>query len=197
MARLRVIPGGTAATQEFDRLMRPHFDALHRSAYRLTRNQADAEDLLQETFVRVYPKLSELQEMENPRAWLMCVMYRLFVDVVRHRKSSPLYSMSDLEIGDESQCMASGEPGPDKEADSAIGERRLEWAWQRLDKVQRALLALHDVEGYTLAEIKEMSGLPEGTLKSRLHRARIRLGKLLQSDSMPSAAVLSGQESGR
>jgi RNA polymerase sigma-70 factor (ECF subfamily) len=58
-----------------------------------------------------------------------------------------------------------------------------------LDREQRALLALHDVEGYTLEEINRITGLKEGTLKSRLHRARVRLGKFLRREEEESAAL--------
>lgn len=193
MTRLRVIPGGEEPARLFEQRMRPHFDVLYRSARRLTRNTADAEDLVQELCVRVYPRLDELATMDNPRSWLLCILYRLFVDSVRHRKSSPIDYMSALEGDDESSFMACGRPSPEDDAESALDAQRLEQAWQRLDRVQRALLALHDIEGYTLVELKEMTGLPEGTLKSRLHRARVRLGKLLRSDA-PTGASLSGQE---
>jgi RNA polymerase sigma-70 factor (ECF subfamily) len=61
-----------------------------------------------------------------------------------------------------------------------LARRRLDEAWRHLDEEQRALLALHDVEGYSLLELNELTGIKEGTLKSRLHRARVRLGKLLE-----------------
>ena len=78
-------------------------------------------------------------------------------------------------------------PSPVEEAERALTQRRLSRAWQHLDKEQRALLALHDVEGYSLAELKELTGLKDGTLKSRLHRARIRLGKLLKREAADAA----------
>jgi RNA polymerase sigma-70 factor (ECF subfamily) len=66
--------------------------------------------------------------------------------------------------------------------------RHLDAAWRKLDREQRGLLALHDVEGYTLAELRGITGLKEGTLKSRLHRARVRLGKLLRVEQEQNAA---------
>jgi len=60
---------------------------------------------------------------------------------------------------------------------------RVEDAWRRLSEEQRLLLALHDIEGYTLVEIHSLTGLKDGTIKSRLHRARVRLGKLLQPET--------------
>ena len=186
MVSLTIIPGDRDATSSFENFIRPHFDALYRRAYRLTLNAADAEDLVQDVCVRAYPHLAEIQALENPRAWLMRVLYRLFVDLARHRKRSPFRPMSTTEEG-ASDTVACEEPGPEAQTDSAIGEGRLERAWQRLEKVQQALLALHDIEGYTLAELQEMTGLPQGTLKSRLSRARVKLGRLLQSECVHRA----------
>jgi RNA polymerase sigma-70 factor (ECF subfamily) len=79
-------------------------------------------------------------------------------------------------------------PGLAEQTDEALQSRRLDQAWRRLDRDQRALLALHDIEGYSLAELTEMTGLKEGTLKSRLHRARVKLGKLLRHEEMAAVA---------
>jgi RNA polymerase sigma-70 factor (ECF subfamily) len=65
----------------------------------------------------------------------------------------------------------------------------LDRAWQRLDDAQRMLLALHDIEGYSLAELTEITGLKEGTLKSRLHRSRVQLGKLLKYENRVGARL--------
>ena len=82
--------------------------------------------------------------------------------------------------------MASEEPGPPELAERAVDARNLDRAWRRLDREQRTLLALHDVEGRSLAEINEITGIKEGTLKSRLHRSRVRLGKLLRHEQQTS-----------
>lgn len=191
MAKLRVIPGGRDAAAQFERFIGPHMDALYRSAYRFTRNAADAEDLVQEVCVRAYPRLEELKGMDNPRAWLLCVLYRVFVDLRRHRDSSPLLPAGAVDADALTDRLAGSEPGPEAQTESAIIATRLEHAWQRLDRTQRALLALHDVEGYTLAELEEMTGLRVGTLKSRLHRARARLGRLLNGESATPLAFAS------
>jgi DNA-directed RNA polymerase specialized sigma24 family protein len=69
----------------------------------------------------------------------------------------------------------------------------LNGAWRHLDTEQKALLALHDIEGHSLAELQEITGLKQGTLKSRLHRARVRLGKLLRrEDNAHEVIVRSG-----
>ena len=184
MAILTVIPGGRSAAQRFEALVRPHYAVLYRTAYRLTRSVHDAEDLVQEVCVRAYPRLDELAQLDNPRAWLTCVMQRMFIDSTRRYERSHVESLETTR----QESLVSEAPGLAEQTDEAIKSRRLDQAWQRLDKDQRALLALHDIEGYSLAELTEMTGLKEGTLKSRLHRARVKLGKLLRHEEMAAVA---------
>jgi len=176
VTKLAVIPGGRSAAQRFEALVQPHFDVLYRAAYRMTRTVHDAEDLVQEVCVRAYPRLEELAALDNPRGWLLCVMQRLFIDQTRRYERlhvGPLDARLE-------ETLVSDAPSIPDQADAALRKRCLDRAWQWLSKEQRALLALHDVGGYSLAEMMELTGLKEGTLKSRLHRARVKLGKLLR-----------------
>jgi RNA polymerase sigma-70 factor (ECF subfamily) len=109
----------------------------------------------------------------------------LFVDSTRRYERRHVTSIDDVDA----DSLVCDRPGPAEEAERALDRRRLGRAWQHLDQEQRALLALHDVEGYSLAELKELTGLKEGTLKSRLHRGRVRLGKLLQREEILSEIV--------
>jgi len=161
--------------------MRPYFDALYGRAFRLTGNVADAEDLMQELCIRVYTRVEELAELENPKAWLMRVLYRLFVDFARSRQRSPLQSV-DTEDGDEYEQTATEDPGPEEHAEAMLQHERLLRAWRFLDAEQQLLLVLQGIEGHSLAEIESLTGIPQGTLKSRLHRARVRLGRLLERE---------------
>jgi RNA polymerase sigma-70 factor (ECF subfamily) len=172
-------PIAASAAQRFAALVEPYYETLYRAAYRLTRSAHDAEDLAQEVCVRAYPRLEELEALEQPRGWLLRVLYRLFVDSVRRYEHKHVGSIDDV---DENALTYDG-PTPLEEAERALERRRLDRAWRHLDQQQRALLALHDVEGYSLAELMELTGLKEGTLKSRLHRARVRLGRLLQRET--------------
>jgi RNA polymerase sigma-70 factor (ECF subfamily) len=149
---------------------------MYRVAYRLTRSTHDAEDLAQEVCARAYTRLEELELLEQPRGWLLRVLYRLFVDSVRRYERKHVGSLS---LADTDALVWDG-PTPIEEAERAMNRRWLDNAWRHLDHQQQALLALHDIEGHSLAELMELTGLKEGTLKSRLHRARVRLGKLLQ-----------------
>jgi RNA polymerase sigma factor (sigma-70 family) len=183
------IPGGRDSAAGFEEFIRPHFHMLYRRAYRLTLNKADAEDLVQDVCIRAYPRFHELEKSENPRAWLMCVLYRVFIDLTRQRRAS---RMDETDSIDEERLGSA--PGdaldPEAQADRDIAAAQIEHAWQRLDKTQRALLALHDVEGYTLAELEEITGLPPGTIKSKLHRARVRLGRMLRSEAVEAPSMV-------
>jgi len=176
MGKPTVDPGGESEQDRFATLIRQHYQALYRAAYRLTRSTVDAEDLVQEVCLRAYPRLGEIERLEQPRGWLMRVLYRLFVDLGRR------YERKHVRAIDEDEEFAGGEPGPAEEAERALDRWRIEEAWRYLNQEQRLLLVLHDVEGYSLAEIHSMTGLKDGTIKSRLHRARVRLGRLLKRE---------------
>ena len=79
MGKPTVDPGGESEQDRFATLIRQHYQALYRAAYRLTRSTVDAEDLVQEVCLRAYPRLGEIERLEQPRGWLMRVLYRLFV----------------------------------------------------------------------------------------------------------------------
>jgi RNA polymerase sigma factor (sigma-70 family) len=172
---LTVIEGKGSPEARFAAIVQPHYELMYRVGYRLTRSVQDAEDLAQEVCVRAFPRLDELERLEQPRGWLLRVLFRLFVDSARRYERKHVGSLDDVDT----DALVCDRPSPVDETERALTQRRLSRAWQHLDKEQRALLALHDVEGYTLSELRELTGLKDGTLKSRLHRARVRLGKLL------------------
>jgi RNA polymerase sigma-70 factor (ECF subfamily) len=188
MGKPSVHPSGESPSDRFARLIKEHYRALHRAAYRLTRSTADAEDLVQEVCVRAYPRLGEIERLEQPRGWLLRVLYRRFVDL--HRR----YDRTHVRAIEEAEEFVSHEPGPPEEVDRALNRWWIEDAWRHLSREQRLLLTLHDVEGYTLSEIQSLTGWKEGTIKSRLHRARVRLGRLLQRDE--AGATMAAEKRG-
>jgi RNA polymerase sigma-70 factor (ECF subfamily) len=167
--------------QDFARLIAPHLGALYRAAYRLSGNRIDAEDLVQDVCLRAYARLGVLRMLEQPKGWLLKIQYRVFVDAARRRKRSPLRATGE----DFDAARPSDDPGPDDVAEASLAERRILAALARLDKEQRALLALH-VEGYSLAEIAAVTDLSTDVLKARLYRARVRLGRLLDAERASS-----------
>jgi RNA polymerase sigma-70 factor (ECF subfamily) len=179
------IPGRRPGDLEFEEFMRPHLDGVYGRAYVLTGSTQDAEDLTQEVWIRASARLDDVVKHDNPRAWLLRVLYRLFVDLVRSRRRSPIRLVTGNEALD---AAISAEPGPEQQAEAATFYKRLHLAWERLTNDEQLLLALHGVEGLSLAEIQDVTGLPLGTIKSRLHRSRIRLGRLLATADLTHRA---------
>ena len=167
-------------TRQFEQLILPQLDNLYRYAYRLCGQQADAEDLVQELVTRLHAKQVELDKLENQKTWLLRALYNLFVDQHRQTKRhlSVIDTYSDACV-DPDQFEGTA-PSPETLASRQSGMQQIEQALQYLNQEQRALIALHDIEGHTLQEVETITGTPLGTLKSRLHRARQTLREHLR-----------------
>ena len=167
--------GARKRSERFDSIIRPHVKPLYQAAYRLVRNRSDAEDLVQEVLVKAYKRLTEIERMENLRAWLLRVLYHQFVDLTRKHGRSPQTVSDDGLLAaqpDESQDPA--ELTAQRSTAAELGK-----AMAGLTADQRALLDLHIVQGYTLQELVAVFDAPLGTLKSRVHRIKVSLKKEL------------------
>lgn len=168
----------------FETLVQPHLKPLFRLAYRLTRNREDAEDLIQELLLKLYPRRRELMEVERLRPWLARVMYRIFIDNHRRYTRSPVYLAMDHATSDQDidpiDNIACPSDTPEQETDRSMLTSHLFKVIDRLSEDHRHVLSLHDIEGYTLEEMQLILDCPIGTLKSRLHRARARMRELLR-----------------
>ncbi len=166
----------------FERLVRPHFDRLYRLAWRLAGQKAEAEDLFQELLVKAYGMLDELVEIDDPGTWLSRVMYNLFIDERRRFARHRMRVVEEGQLGGAGLDGLAGSENPvaDNERDERV--ERLDRALAQLSDEHRIVVLLHDTEGYKLREIETLTGVPTGTLKSRLHRARARLRQILVAD---------------
>jgi RNA polymerase sigma-70 factor (ECF subfamily) len=171
---------GTSA--DFDGLLRPHLPRLFRLAFRFTQSESDAEDLVQELLVKMLPRLSQLTRLELPGPWLARSLYHLYVDHIRdeRRRDKGLGQRLDDEHTLDSLEDETG-ADPETAAQRAEQHRRLDRALRLLSADHRAVIGWHDIEGYTLDELSTELGIPIGTLKSRLHRARAHLRELLHT----------------
>jgi RNA polymerase sigma-70 factor (ECF subfamily) len=163
----------------FTVLLKPHLERLYRLAYRLTSNVADAEDLVQDVIVKLYVRRDELTSIRELSVWLGRVLYNQFVDDKRRYGRQPL-KLVDPRIAVEEEVSSTDEPLT--EALNADVATSLTRALAKLGEDHRVVVLLHDSEGYKLKEIQELTGIPVGTLKSRLHRGRERLRALLKKD---------------
>lgn len=172
--------------KRFGTLIEPHLDALFRAAFRLTRNRADAEDLVQDTCIRACQRLAELRESGPVKSWLLRVMHNLFIDGARRARVSPIdVRDSGTEVAESSICP---QPTPEESLDSAQRIAQLERAWRGLDRGHQVLLALR-AEGYTLPEIAAITNIAMEALPMRLHRARQSLTRSLQQERAPAAPM--------
>ena len=163
----------------FDTLLTPHLAYLYRLAYRFCGNSHDAEDLLQNLLIKLYPRYQELLAIENLNSWLARSLYHLFIDATRKDKRNPLHgALEEEELKDH----LSPQQEPDESLENTQLQQQLHKALESLNPDQRALIGLHDMEGYTLQEIELLIDTPLGTLKSRLHRARKQLREQLMME---------------
>jgi RNA polymerase sigma factor (sigma-70 family) len=172
------------AASKFEDLLRPHVEYLHRLAFRFTGSVADAEDLVQDVLLKLYPRTQELTDIEQLRPWLARVLYHQYVDFVRQRARLPIAKLTTETEGDDDplDTLPAIEDGPDELAERSQWRERILCALDRLNPEQRAVVTMHDVEGYSLEELEPILETPLGTLKSRVHRARHRLRSLLAKE---------------
>lgn len=175
----------------FKKLIQPYLAQLYRLALRYTGNQYDAEDLVQDMVVKLYPRQEELEQIDNLATWLNKILYRMYIDKVRQLRSSRVQTVSalaqdDIE-GDSILDTSTDGMTPESSLSMLRDIERVQIALDQLNDDQRVVIMLHDVEGYPLEEIEKITGLPVGTVKSRLHRGRLRLKTLLLEGTFLSA----------
>lgn len=163
----------------FRTLLEPELPRLYRLACRLTASRVDAEDLFQDVLARAWPRLDELAALDAPGPWLARVMYNRYVDERRRHARRRLSIVDEAALPSQSieSLSSSGRDLDDYVRREQLSQ--LERALAALAESQRVVVLLHDVEGYTLNEVRQITGDALGTLKSRLHRARQRLRELL------------------
>jgi RNA polymerase sigma-70 factor (ECF subfamily) len=141
-----------------------HMRSLYRTAYRMTRNAADAEDLVQETFLRAYRAFDSYTAGTNIRAWLYTILYRVRTDAFRKAGRSP----QTVELVDEPPVAAPQEA-------LAGGQEDLERALAALPEPFQTAVVLRDLEELSYDEIAQVLRVPIGTVMSRIHRGRAQL----------------------
>ena len=162
-----------------------HMPSLYAAAMRMTRNKADAEDLVQETYLKAYRAFGGFQEGTNLRAWLYRILTNTFINIYRAKKRRPEESdLEDVEdlylyrrLGGLEGAQA-GRSAEDEVLDS-FTETEVKAALEALPEQFRLAVLLADVEGFQYKEIAEILDIPMGTVMSRLHRGRRALQKSL------------------
>ena len=160
----------------------PLLPGLYSAANRLTRNAADAEDLVQETYLRAFRGFHQFQEGTNIKAWLYRILMNTFINSYRKKQRQP-QTVSDDEVADwylYSKMSESGlEPSAEAEVIESLPDEDVQDALSSIPEQFRIAVLLADVEGFSYKEIAEITGVPIGTVMSRLHRGRKALEKRL------------------
>jgi RNA polymerase sigma-70 factor, ECF subfamily len=173
-------PRGGGGSDEFEATALPHLDALYRSALRLTHNRAEAEDLVQETYLKAFKGFHRFNPGTNCRAWLFTILRNTFLN--RVRGAGRVVSMADTVTG-EGEISATREPtvpdNPEEEFFQTVLHGDVDRALRTLPVVFREAVVLTDLEGMSYREAAEVLGCPIGTVMSRLSRGRLLLRRAL------------------
>ena len=170
----------------FTALIRPHMERMYRLAFRLTGNREDAQDLVQDVLLKLHGQRDRLAEVDAVATWLARVMYNQFIDNLRRYKSRRMVLVDDPVVSADPDQAPAVEASTEDLAEGEFTIKRVMNALDQLSDDHQLVIKLHDVEGYTLTEMVEITGIPIGTLKSRRQRARERLQNLL--DDGPESA---------
>ncbi len=161
----------------FENLVNAHYEPLYRFALSLARSEADASDLVQQTFYRWAAKGDQLRDKSKAKSWLFTTLHREFLGQRRHEDKFPKVEISNLD-------------GEELPADSLMPEKQLDGAsvisaLQRLDETYRAPLALFYLEEHSYRDIAEILEVPIGTVMSRISRGKELLRKTILANETP------------
>ena len=160
-----------------------YMDQLYGAALRMTRNPADAQDLVQETFVKAYAAFAQFEQGTNLKAWLYRIQTNTFINNYRKNQRNPyqgtIDDLEDWQLGEAESATAMSSRSAEAEAIDHLPDSAVKDALQSIPEDFRLAVYFADVEGFSYQEIADIMKTPVGTVMSRLHRGRRLLRGLL------------------
>jgi RNA polymerase sigma-70 factor (ECF subfamily) len=176
-------PDATELRDLFEEQALPFIDQLYAAAMRMTRNPSDAQDLVQETFVKAFAAFTQFQQGTNLKAWLYRILTNTFINTYRKKQREPyqgtIDELEDWQLGGAESTTATSSRSAEAEAIDHLPDSAVKEALQSIPEDFRMAVYFADVEGFSYQEIADIMKTPIGTVMSRLHRGRRLLRELL------------------
>ncbi len=197
MTRMRKTEDAHQRGWDFEAAAMPYLDPLYNAAYRMARNPQDAEDLVQETYLKAYKYYDKFEEGTNLKAWLFKILKNTFINSYRKKQQAPPKAdFADIEESFETIVRDDGNAArtPEEELLEKVLDEDVQQAIEELPHDYRMVVLLADLEGFAYKEIADILEIPVGTVMSRLYRGRRLLEEALLKYAREHGYIREGGE---